>query len=107
MSRLLTGDEGFKYAYISVRRELPIEDLARVARAGELRFVVDHYSVAFEDGEQSLVFLESLVGELGLPPDDDRGIYEAESHDVTAEGLFGKLVEHERKVTVPKWQEQY
>jgi hypothetical protein len=90
-----------------VRRDLPLEDLARVARAGELRFVVDHYSVHFEDGEQSLVFLEDLGGELGLPPDEDRGFYEAGDHDVTAEGLFEELVAQERKVTVPKWQEQY
>jgi hypothetical protein len=108
MSRLLTGDEGFKYAYSTVRRDLPLEDLARVARAGELRFVVNHYSVRFEDGEDdALVFLEDLGAELGFPPDDDRGFYEAEDHDVEAEALFRTLVAREREVTVPKWQEQY
>lgn len=107
MGRLLTGDEGFKYTYRSVRRDLPLEDLARVARAGDLRFVVDHYSVHFEGGKQSLVFLEKLGRVLGLPPDDDRGFYEAEDHDVTAEALFGELVLREREVTVPRWQERY
>ncbi len=107
MSRILTGDEGFKYAYITVRRQLPLEKLARVARAGDLRLVVNHYSVAFEDGEQALVYLEDLRSELGLPPDEDRGFYEAEDHDVTVQELFQKMVEQERKVTVPTWQEQY
>lgn len=107
MSRILTGDEGFKYAYITVRRQLPLEKLARVARAGDLRLVVNHYSVAFEDGEQALVYLEDLRSELGLPADEDRGIYEAEDHDVTVQELFQKMVEQERKVTVPTWQEQY
>lgn len=107
MSRLFTGDEGFEYTYTTVRRDLPIEDLARVSRAGELRFVVDHYSAHYEDredGENDLVF--SAEKELGLPPDEDRGIYEAESHDVTPAKLFRTLIAHERKVIVPKWRKQ-
>jgi hypothetical protein len=68
MSRYLQGDEGFEYKYITVRRDLPIERLAHVARSGTLRLVVDHYHFRTDDGEsQSFVGgeLGPAQGELG------------------------------------------
>lgn len=102
MSRLLQGDHGFKYAYSTVRRDLPIQDLARVARCGTLRLVVDHYDIGQKDSDSELLFLEQLEGRAHLQHDDDRGFYfDDGDHDVTAEQLFQRLVEREQKVTVP------
>ena len=101
MSRLLQGDEGFKYAYRTVRRDLPVEDLARVSGAGTLWLCVDHYEVVFEDGESEMLFLEQLEGKLGLPEELDRGLYEAEEQGVTVKQLWDRLLATERKNTVP------
>lgn len=101
MSRLLQGDEGFRYAYRTVRRDLPVEDLARVSGAGTLWLCVDHYDVVFEDGESKMIFLEQLEGAIGLPEEVDRGLYEAPDSDTTAEQLFEHMLKTERKNTVP------
>jgi hypothetical protein len=97
MSRLLDGTEGFHYAYISVRRDIPIESLARVAQVGALRFVIDYYDVCAPPAENEWVYLERLESLVGLDADDDRGFYEAESHDVKAQDLFEELIDTEVK----------
>jgi hypothetical protein len=107
MSRLLEGTDGFGYAYISVRRDIPIEDLARVARAGTLRFVVDYYDVWPDSEENEFVYLEQLESELDLDSDDDRGFYEADDHDVTPKALFERLVDTEIKNHVPAMVEHF
>lgn len=101
MSRLLQGDEGFYYAYITVRRDLPLEDLARLARSGTLSLAVDHYGVVFEEGEPEMIFLEQLERRLRLPEVFDRGFYEAGDDDVTVQQLHERMMKTEREVTVP------
>ncbi|MBK9261635.1 MAG: hypothetical protein IPM54_17750 [Polyangiaceae bacterium] len=107
MARILQGPEGFYYAWKSVRRDIPIENLARVSRAGELRFVVDYYDVWLSSKENEHVYLEQLESLLDLDPDDDRGFYESDSHDVTAKALFEKLVETEIEEHVPAMVEHF
>jgi hypothetical protein len=101
MSRLLQGDEGFYYAYITVRRDLPLEDLARLARSGTLSLVVDHYGVVFEEGEPEMIFLEQLERRLRLPEVLDRGFYEASDDDDTVQQLYERMMKTEREVTAP------
>lgn len=97
MSRLLEGTEGFRYVYVTVRRDIPIHDLARVAQAGALRFVIDYYDVCAPPAENQWVYLERMESLLGIDADDDRGFYEADGYDVTAKELFEDLVDNEVK----------
>jgi hypothetical protein len=100
MSRLLEGSEGFRYVYVSVRKDIPIENLARVAQVGSLRFVIDYYDVSAPPAENQWIYLERLESLLDLDPDDDRGFYEAEGYDVKARELFAELVDTEVKCHV-------
>lgn len=107
MSRLLQGTDGFEYAFISVRRDIPIEDVAKVTQAGTLRLVVDHYNLWTVQEENDEIYLEQLEGEVGLDHDEDRGFYEADNHDETLKELMEKLVETEVKQTVPAMVAHY
>lgn len=68
---------------MTVRRDIPIQNLAQVAQAGGLRFVVDYYDVCAPPAENQWVYLERMESLLGLDADDDRGFYEADGYDVT------------------------
>jgi hypothetical protein len=104
---MLQGTEGFAYKYISVSRDIPIEDIARVTQAGALRLVVDSYTIWTSEDENEEIYLEALEGEIDLDEDPDRGFYEAENHDVTLKELMEKLVETELKETIPAMKEHY
>ena len=93
----LTGPEDFEFARRGVGPSRPPELLAKVSRAGTLRFRVDRYEITFMDGSEETVYLERLERLLGLEEDEDRGIYEADSVDMEPDELLERLFLTEAK----------
>ncbi|MRG95695.1 hypothetical protein [Polyangium spumosum] len=100
MAVQLTGSEEFAFARRSVGPSRPPERLAKVSRAGTLRFRVDRYEITFADGSELSVYNESLESMLGLDEDEDRGIYEADSVDTEPDALLERLYGSEQKLHV-------
>ena len=95
MGRLFQGSEGFRYVYRSVRKDIPLGELARISRVGTLRLEIDHYDVRMPPDENRWVYPGELEELLDIEEDEDRGFYEADNHDVTAKELFDQLVQTE------------
>lgn len=103
---LLTGPEGFEFARRSVGPSRPLEQLAKVSRAGELMAVVDRYEVDFADGSEETIYLGKLCKIIGLDYDDDMSFYCAEDLDTDPDALFDDLFKSEKEKHVDLLREK-
>jgi hypothetical protein len=97
MGSILEGTDDFRFKLTSAGPRTRPEELSRASSSGALFFVVDSYEVAFDDGENESVNLESLEELLEIDEHPSCGFYESMDCATDPDDILTALWEGEKE----------